>query len=133
MAGIGDSDKDLTKDILSQAAAKKTSKIFTTDKHTHSPFPSSVDVYHEVDLEKTVVEVEAYDKLGLLYFLGKVIFEKGYDMTFARIATERNIAVDTFYIESARDRETDTSTTNLVELKKSLQEVITSDKLKAVS
>lgn len=126
-------NKDLTKDILSQAAAKKPSKIFTTDKHTHSPFPSSVDVYHEVDLGKTVVEVEAYDKLGLLYFLGKVIFEKGYDMTFARIATERNIAVDTFYIESARDRETDTSTTNLVELKKSLQEVITSEELKAVS
>ena len=126
-------NKDLTKEILSQAAAQKPSKLFKSDKHSHSPFPTTVDVYHEVDLGKTVVEVEAYDKLGLLYFLGKVIYEKGYDMTFARISTERNIAVDTFYIESSRDTSGEKRNTNLVELKKSLNEVINSEKLKAVS
>lgn len=125
-------NKDLTKAILKEAAAQKPGKLFKTDKHTHTPFPQSVDVYHEVDLEKTVVEVEAYDKLGLLYFLGKVIYEKGYDMTFARIATERNIAVDTFYIESSRDTAGEKKGSNLIDLKNSLNKVIASDDLKAV-
>ena len=78
------------------------------------------------------MEIEAYDKIGLLYFLGKVMYEKGYDMTFARIATERNIAVDTFYIENSRDKTDSQSDTNLVDLKNSLAKVIDSDELQAV-
>ncbi len=126
-------NKDLSKDILNQAKAQKPSKLFTNDKHTHTPFPQTVDVYHEVELQKTVVEVEAYDKLGLLYFLGKVIYEKGYDITFARIATERNIAVDTFYIETSRDKAGEKKSANLVDLKTTLSEVVASDDLRAVS
>ncbi len=125
-------NKDLTKAILNQSKSQKPSNLFTADKHTHTPFPETVDVYHEVELQKTVVEVEAYDQIGLLYFLGKVIYEKGYGITFARIATERNIAVDTFYIESSRDKEGGKKSTNLVDLKEMLQEVVASDAFKAV-
>lgn len=125
-------NKDLTKAILNQSKSQKPSNLFTTDKHSHTPFPETVDVYHEVELQKTVVEVEAYDQIGLLYFLGKVIYEKGYDITFARIATERNIAVDTFYIESSRDKEGGKKSANLVDLKEMLQGVVASDAFKAV-
>jgi [protein-PII] uridylyltransferase len=125
-------NKDLTKDILNQSKSQKPSNLFTTDKYSHTPFPETVDVYHEVELQKTVVEIEAYDQIGLLYFLGKVIYEKGYDITFARIATERNIAVDTFYIENSRDKEGEKSSTNLVDLKTMLREVVASDAFKAV-
>ncbi|MCZ6673412.1 MAG: [protein-PII] uridylyltransferase [Verrucomicrobia bacterium] len=120
-------NEDLTKHIQEAAKKQDTSKLFKSDKHTHTPFPQTVEVYQELELGKTVVEVEAYDKMGLLYYLGKVIFEKGYDMTFARIATERNIAVDTFYIENARDKTESTKDTNLIALKNSLNKVIASD------
>jgi len=33
-----------------------------------------------------------------------VIFEHGFDITFARIGTERGIAIDTFYVESTDQR-----------------------------
>ncbi|MCB1123638.1 MAG: HD domain-containing protein, partial [Verrucomicrobiae bacterium] len=126
-------NKDLTKEILKTAEAKSSSSFFKSDKHSHTPFPQSVEVYHEVELDKTVVEVEAYDKIGLLFFLAKAIYEQGYDMTFARIATERNIAVDTFYIESSRDTsDVNTTNSNLIDLKNSLNKVINSDNLKAV-
>jgi [protein-PII] uridylyltransferase len=125
-------NKDLTKEILRSAESQSGKKFFKSDKHSHTPFPQSVDVYKEIELDKTVVEVEAYDKIGLLYFLGKAIYEKGYDMTFARIATERNIAVDTFYIESARDTTEGKKNSNLIDLKNSLNKVIASDNLKAV-
>jgi [protein-PII] uridylyltransferase len=125
-------NKDLTKEILRQAESQRSSSLFKSDKHTHTPFPQTVEVYREVELSKTVVEIEAYDKIGLLYFLGKTISELGYDMTFARIATERNIAVDTFYIEKSRDTTEGNDDTNLIDLKNSLTKVIDSDNLKAV-
>ena len=125
-------NKDLTKPIQELAAKQKTPKFKKTDQQTHSPFPQTVDVYQELELGKTVVEVEAYDKLGLLYFLGKTISEQGFDMTFARIATERDIAVDTFYIESTRDTAESGQNTNLIALKNSLSKIIDSDTLKAV-
>lgn len=125
-------NKDLTKRILEESAKQDRSTFFKTDKHAHTPFSQSVHVYQELELDKTVVEVEAYDKIGLLYFLGKIIFEQGYDMTFSRISTERNIAVDTFYIENTRDTTEANQNTNLIALKNSLGKVIDSDTLEAV-
>lgn len=125
-------NKDLSKPILEESKRQQPKKLFGADKHAHTPFPQTVDVYREVELAKTVVEIEAYDKIGLLYFLGKVMYEMGYDMTFARIATERNIAVDTFYIENSRDTTDSKNETNLVDLKNSLAKVIASDKFQAV-
>ncbi|MDA0346443.1 MAG: [protein-PII] uridylyltransferase [Verrucomicrobia bacterium] len=125
-------NNDLTKAILEKSKAQKPVSPFKSDKHSHTPFPQSIDVYRDAELQKTVVEIEAYDKIGLLYFLGKEIYEQGYDMTFARIATERNIAVDTFYIENSRDTTETKDDSNLVDLKNSLAKVIDSDNLEVV-
>ena len=70
-----------------------------------APFPPSVDVYHELSLKRTIIEVQAGDEPGLLYRLARLIFKKGFDITFARIATERGVAMDTFYIEKANAKE----------------------------
>jgi [protein-PII] uridylyltransferase len=50
---------------------------------------------------RTIVDVQAQDQIGLLYRLAKAIYDHGFDITFARINTERGVALDTFYIESA--------------------------------
>src|SRR5438309_143083 len=62
-------------------------------------FPPTVEVYPELSLNRIIVEIQAHDQIGLLYRLVKTISDHGFDTTFARINTERSVAIDTFYIE----------------------------------
>jgi [protein-PII] uridylyltransferase len=89
----------------------------------HSSFPPTVDVYHEISMQRTIVEVQARDQIGLLYRLAKAIFDFGFDITFARIGTERGVAIDTFYIESA-NHEPSRTPTGCSGLRAALTEVI---------
>jgi [protein-PII] uridylyltransferase len=70
-----------------------------------APIPPKVEVYHEPSLDRTIIEVQAEDRIGLLYGLARLIYSRGYNITFARISTERGIAMDTFYIEKVNSRE----------------------------
>ena len=88
-----------------------------------APFPPSVDVYHELSLKRTIIEVQASDKAGLLYRLARLIFRKGFDITFARIATEHGVAMDTFYIEKVKGTEA-TNSTNLLELREEIEQIV---------
>jgi [protein-PII] uridylyltransferase len=74
-------------------------------------------------MQRTIVEVQARDQIGLLYRLAKAIFDFGFDITFARIGTERGVAIDTFYIESA-NHEAVEDTERLRSLRSALSEVI---------
>ncbi len=104
------SNKDLYPDIVAQAR-KLTPARYTTQSNggemMHASFPPTVDVYHELSMHRTIVEVQARDEIGLLFRLAKTISDHGYDITFARIGTERGIAIDTFYIENARPETSD--------------------------
>jgi [protein-PII] uridylyltransferase len=73
---------------------------------------------------RTIVDIQAHDQIGLLYRLAKTIFDHGFDITFARINTERGVALDTFYIESANHEATE-DTARLHALRDSLARVIT--------
>ncbi|MFW5874470.1 MAG: [protein-PII] uridylyltransferase [Verrucomicrobiota bacterium] len=88
-----------------------------------APFPPSVDVYHELSLKRTIIEVQANDRIGLLYHLARLITQKGFDISFARVATERGVAMDTFYIENVNSKES-TRTSNLLELREELDAVV---------
>jgi [protein-PII] uridylyltransferase len=97
------SNKDLFPDILAQAKRIAATRYLSTEggETLHSSFPPSVEVYHELSMQRTIVEVQARDRIGLLYLLTKAMFDHGFDITFARIGTERGVAIDTFYVESA--------------------------------
>ena len=121
-------NKDLYPDIVEQS--KKYSSRYLSSSSSgnaadllHGSFPPSVDVYHELSMQRTIVEIQARDEIGLLYRLAKIIYDHKFDITFARIGTERGIAIDTFYIESA-DKEPVEENTRLVALQQSLLEVI---------
>jgi len=62
-------------------------------------FPTQVSAYNDSELERTILEIQTSDSLGLLYSISKCVFEHGLAIVFARINTERDIAIDTFYIE----------------------------------
>lgn len=96
-------NRDLLPDIMAQAKRIAATRYLSTSGGgtLQSSFPPTVDVYHELSMERTIVEVQARDEIGLLYRLAKTISDHGFDITFARIGTERGVAIDTFHIVSA--------------------------------
>ena len=87
---------------LAQAKRVAATRPFTpAGEGLHTSFPPTVDVYHELSMQRTIVEIQARDQIGLLYRFAKTISDHGFDITFARIGTERGVAIDTFYIESS--------------------------------
>ena len=95
-------NKDLYPEIVAQAKKIAATRYLSTghSEVMQSSFPPTVEVYHELSMHRTIVEIQARDQLGLLYRLAKAISDHGFDITFARIGTERGMAIDTFYIES---------------------------------
>jgi len=95
------SERDLYPEIIGQA--KKHNSRFSLQQKDgpHTSFPQTVEVYHELSMKRTIVEIQARDRIGLLYLISKAISSQGFDITFSRIGTERGIAIDTFYIESS--------------------------------
>ena len=88
-----------------------------------APIPPTLDIYHEPSLNHTIIEVQAEDRVGLLYGLARHIYSRGFDISFARIATERGLAIDTFYIDKI-NRQEPISAKNLSELRVKLNAII---------
>lgn len=118
--------RDLYPAIVEQAKKHAASRLFAAPAdgglHTTS-FPPTVDVYHELSMQRTIVEIQARDEIGLLFRLAKAISEHGFDITFARIGTERGVAIDTFYIEAANHQPA-SDTARLHVLRDALQAII---------
>jgi len=93
--------RDLYPQIVAEAQKHISPYLLNRDSGPHTAFPPTVEIYHEEATGRTVVEIQACDQIGLLYRLAKTIGEHGYTITWARIATERGIAIDAFYIEQA--------------------------------
>jgi [protein-PII] uridylyltransferase len=55
----------------------------------------------------TVVEVKCPDRLGLLYLITRTLSAQGLDIASARIATEIDQALDTFYVHDREGRKLD--------------------------
>lgn len=124
------SNKDLyprIRDIM----RKEASDIFhRTENPLAETFQPRVEVYHELSLQRTILEVQAPDHLGLLYQIAHQIFNHGYDITFARINTERGIAIDTLYL-SAINPKSEANGKNLMALRESLNEALADDERQA--
>lgn len=118
-------NKDLYPDIVAQAKKFASTRFIVAPngEALHTSFPPTVEVYHELAMQRTIIEIQARDQIGLLYRLAKIISDHGFDITFARIGTERGVAIDTFYIEST-DPNLAVDTPRLQTLRDALTEVI---------
>lgn len=119
------SNKDLLPEIAAQARRYAAATRYTAEgREQPVSFPPTVEVYHELSLNRIIVEVQAHDQIGLLHRLVKTISDHGFDTTFARINTERSVAIDTFYIEPDKPGET-ADQARLLSLREALRAVIT--------
>ncbi len=121
-------DKDLLPDIEAQARKlAATTRYLSSAKKGNdamqNSFPPIAEVYHEASMQRTIVEIQARDEIGLLFRLGKAISDHGFDITFARVGTEQGVAIDTFYIENA-DHSPATDPVRLASLQEALALVI---------
>lgn len=66
-----------------------------------------IEVYQEISSPRAIVEIRAPDRFGLLYRVGRVIAENGFNLTAARVDTERGQAIDRFHLEPADERKVD--------------------------
>jgi len=62
------------------------------------PTPPKITIDNTLSDEFTVVEVKCPDRLGLLHLITRTLSAQGLDIASARIATEIDQAVDTFYV-----------------------------------
>ncbi len=119
-------NKDLLPDITAQARKFAEANRYTAGAaELPVSFPPTVEVYHELSLNRIIVEVQAHDQIGLLFRLVKTISDHGFDTTFARISTERNVAIDTFYIEPDQPEAGAVDPAKLSALREALRAIIT--------
>jgi [protein-PII] uridylyltransferase len=64
--------------------------------------PTSVTVDLKASRNRTVIDVQAEDRLGLLYIIAQTLARHGVDINLARISTERGAAMDTFYVTDSQ-------------------------------
>ena len=60
--------------------------------------PSRVGIDNKSAQKHTIITVFAYDRLGLLYKITKVLFDLGLDVHVAKIGTYIDQVVDVFYV-----------------------------------
>ena len=118
-------DHDLMPQILKNAEKLSPPAYLLKKDALPAEIPASVEVYRDERLGKTFVEVIARDRIGLLHRIAKTISRHGFDIVFARVLTERGVAVDTFTIDEA-DSVSASGSKNLRDLQQNLETVISS-------
>lgn len=117
---------------LMLAQTKKFANINLLSHLIHTPpiptTPLCINVYHELSLNRTIVEVKFSDQIGLLYRLSNTIIKQGFNITFARLTTENGCTLNTFHIQKTNSEEL-TSTSDLIALRENLNEVLSSQQL----
>lgn len=126
------SNQDLYPRIQSLVKKQDNDLYRPKDNPLAQSFQPQVDVYHELSLKRTILEVQARDHLGLLYQIAKCIYQHGFDITFARINTERGIAIDTLYLSNTGPSDL-TDGKQLMALRDSLSAVLARDAERAIA
>jgi [protein-PII] uridylyltransferase len=85
--------------------------------------PPRVEFDNYISDSHTVIDVRAGDRLGLLYLISKTISSLGLDISFAKIATEVDQAMDVFYVTDTEGRKVHEED-RLAEIKSRLEEVL---------
>lgn len=65
-----------------------------------SEIPQRIHIHNGISDEHTVIELQAVDRIGLLYDIFMTIGRLGFNITHARINTEQGAAIDAIYLQT---------------------------------
>jgi len=114
---LTDDDVDLPRLIARQAARSSYTAYLGERIETQIRFDN------DASDERTLIEIESEDRLGLLYTISQTFAELELDISAARIVTERGAAIDSFYVSDV-DGGKITSPERLKRIETSLRESI---------
>jgi UTP:GlnB (protein PII) uridylyltransferase len=63
---------------------------------------NSVEIYNNISGEFTVIEIQALDRKGLLYDIGRIFNVFDISIFASKITTQGNKAFDTFYVKNGQ-------------------------------
>jgi [protein-PII] uridylyltransferase len=86
---------DLHKLIARQAAARSDYSAYLGER-----LGTQILFDNEASDERTLIEIETEDRLGLLYTISQTLAELDLDIFAARVVTERGAAIDSFYVSN---------------------------------
>jgi [protein-PII] uridylyltransferase len=66
--------------------------------YTGERIPTRVHFDNDSSETRTLIEIETEDRIGLLYTISQVLAELEFDISAAKICTERGAAIDSFYV-----------------------------------
>jgi [protein-PII] uridylyltransferase len=87
---------------FSHLIAKTRRKPLPGQVELESAVSQWVYINNHISADSTVIELQAVDRIGLLYNVFKVIGNLGHSVTHARISTERGVAVDNIYVQDSQ-------------------------------
>jgi len=90
---------------LDELLVEQQDTIKLPEERTGVDVPRRVFVSNRANDSYTMVQIQTMDRLGLLYDLFRVIGLLGFEITNARIATEKGAAIDTFHLLDSGGRQ----------------------------
>jgi [protein-PII] uridylyltransferase len=84
-------------------------------------FPTRIAVDNKAHIHYTLIQIEAPDRLGLLYDILSCLDREGISIALSRISTQAGAAIDTFYVVDRGTRLKITDSHRVTELQKCLQ------------
>ncbi|MHB1696732.1 MAG: [protein-PII] uridylyltransferase family protein [bacterium] len=79
---------------------RKTESLY---KKSGPRVSNSVEIYNNISGEFTVIEIQALDRKGLLYDIGRIFNGFNINIFASKITTQGNKAFDTFYVKNDHD------------------------------
>ena len=89
-------------------------------------FPIAIAIDNKAHPTYTLVQIEAPDRVGLLYDLLTALGHEGTSIVLSRISTQKGAAIDTFYIADSSTRGKITDSSRIAGIQKQLRSAILS-------
>lgn len=96
---------------------------FLTKSPEGIAFPVLAQVRNDINSHFTIIEIQAFDRIGLLHDVFHILGSLGLHTVNARIATEKGAALDTIYTTTATGEQL-TDTALIAQLEAKLEEII---------